>query len=63
MTWDPTTSSAMAELAAARPRRCGIHGDDTTDGRCGSCDQAAYDQAQDHLEREREAREAAGVDW
>ena len=39
--------------------RCGIHGDDTSDGRCGSCDQVAYDQAQEHVEREREQREAA----
>mgnify|MGYP001222987541 CR=1 FL=1 len=23
---------------ADRPRRCGIHGDDTTSGRCATCD-------------------------
>lgn len=61
--WDPTTGSALLGLAKLGQRRCGIHGDDTSDGRCGSCDQLAYDQAQDHLERERDAREAAGVDW
>lgn len=60
---DPLTSSALLGLVVRDQRRCGIHGDDTSDGRCGSCDQVAYDQAQDHLEREREQREAAGVDW
>lgn len=70
MTWDPTTASALAGLLtgplATNTRRCGLHGDDTTSGRCGSCDQLAYDQAEAHLEAHREAREvaddAAGMD-
>lgn len=36
---------------------CGIHGEPTSTGRCGSCDQLAYDQAD--AEAERHAQEAA----
>lgn len=36
---------------------CGIHGEPTDGGRCGSCDQLAYDQAEAELARQ--ADEAA----
>jgi hypothetical protein len=40
--------------------RCGIHGEPTDGGRCSSCDQLAYDQAEAMRERmEDEAAERA----
>jgi hypothetical protein len=42
---------------------CGIHGEPTDGGRCGSCDQLAYDQAEAERERmEDEAAERADYD-
>lgn len=50
MGWDPTTWSALAGVATRPARTCGLHGDDTAGGRCGTCDQLAYDKAEAHLD-------------
>lgn len=31
-------AAGIADVEDQRPRRCGIHGDDTTSGRCATCD-------------------------
>lgn len=53
----PHPLAFLADVAGRGPR-CAIHGDDTSSGRCGSCDQVAYDQAEAHLEAQRDAAEA-----
>lgn len=57
----PHPLAYLADVASRGPR-CALHGDDTSSGRCGSCEQLAYDQAQAHLEQQAEEA-AARAEW